>query len=88
MALLFAASQSIKKDLVRGSDFAIVRFMLLVLAVIHNFTEASFSKGGLVWFVFLLAVARYPKAESLRARSPRPRPETYFDQGAVPVANN
>jgi hypothetical protein len=88
LALLFAASQSIKRDLLQGSDFAIVRFMLLVIAIIHNFTEASISKGGLIWFVLLLAVARYPKADSLRARAPRPRPETYFDQGAVPVANN
>jgi len=88
LALLFAASQSIKRELLRGSDFAIVRFMLLVIAIIHNFTEASISKGGLIWFALLLAVARYPKADFLPARSPRPRPETYFDHRAVPVANN
>ena len=87
-ALLLAASQTIKRDLLRGSDFAIVRFMLLVIAIIHNFTEASISKGGLIWFVLLLAVARYPRIEVHRARARKPRPEAHFDPGAVPVANN
>jgi exopolysaccharide production protein ExoQ len=88
VALLIAASQTIKRDLLRGNDFAIVRFMLLVIAIIHNFTEASISKGGLVWFVLLLAVARYPRIEMHRARARKPRPEAYFDPGTVPVTNN
>jgi hypothetical protein len=64
LVLVFSASQSIKKDILAGGDYPVVRFMFLVIAVIHNFTEASINKGGLIWFVLLLALMQYPQAQT------------------------
>lgn len=58
--LLFSASRSIKQELGFEGDWPAVRFMFLVVAVLHNFTEATISKGGLVWFVLLLALVCPP----------------------------
>ena len=50
--------------------------MFLVIAVIHNFTEASINKGGLIWFVLLLALMQYPQAQmSHSAAESSPLPE-------------
>ncbi len=64
VVLVFSASQSIKRDVLAGGDYPVVRFMFLVIAVIHNFTEASINKGGLIWFVLLLALMQYPQAQT------------------------
>lgn len=60
LILILSSSANIKKEIVLGLDYAIVRWLLLVIAIIHNFTEASFNRGGLLWFAFLLAVTRHP----------------------------
>jgi hypothetical protein len=83
-----------KKDLVLGGEFPIIRFMFLIIAVVHNFTEASISKGGLVWFVMLLAITAYPstyiphtsRQRSRIAKSAEP-PESCFDETQVAVAS-
>jgi O-antigen ligase len=58
----------IRKRMAAGNLTAIVRYSLLVVAMIHNFSEASFNKNGPMWFVILFAIMDY------RAVSPSHRP--------------
>ena len=88
IVLLASTSRAIKRDLLREDQFAIIRFMLLVVAVIHNFTEATISKGGLIWFVLLLSIARYPRTRVVPARARESARRFGFHQAPVPLANN
>jgi hypothetical protein len=61
MALLVAAGRDIKRELLRGSDLARVRFAALAIGVFYNWTEAVFNRLSLVWFILLLAAVNYPR---------------------------
>jgi hypothetical protein len=59
MLLLLNAQFNLKRRIASGCQFAIFQFLLLVIGIVHNFTEASISKGGsLIWFALLLAMSR------------------------------
>jgi hypothetical protein len=64
IGLAISAYQRLKREILAGSDYATVRFVFLTIALIHNFTEASINKGGLLWFVLLLALVHYPWTQS------------------------
>lgn len=49
----------IRKRMASGSLADIVRYSLLVVAMIHNFSEASFNKNGPMWFAILFAIMDY-----------------------------
>jgi len=59
---LVAAGRDIKKELLRGLDYARVRFAALVIGVFYNWTEAVFNRLSLVWFILLLAAVNFPRA--------------------------
>jgi O-antigen ligase len=61
MALIVAAGRDIKRELLRGSDLARVRFAALAIGVFYNWTEAVFNRLSLVWFILLLAAVNYPR---------------------------
>jgi O-antigen ligase len=61
LAWLAAAGRDIKRDLLRGHEYAKVRFAVLVIGVFYNWTEAVFNRLSLVWFVLLLAAVNYPR---------------------------
>jgi exopolysaccharide production protein ExoQ len=56
LLFLIAGWGKIKKDLLTGSEFARVRFAIWVVALFHNYTEASFNTFSLIWML-LLAVS-------------------------------
>jgi O-antigen ligase len=63
VGLVLSVGWGITQQIPDGDDYSIVRFMILVIATIHNFTEASFSVTGLLWFTVLLALTQYPANE-------------------------
>ena len=62
LAWLVAAGRDVKKELLRGHEFAKMRFAALVIGVFYNWTEAVFNRLSLVWFILLLAAVNYPRA--------------------------
>jgi exopolysaccharide production protein ExoQ len=63
LLLLLAMSYwRIRGKLVLGSPTAGVRLVLLLVAIAHNLTEATFYKLSLVWIVTLFAMMDYPES--------------------------
>jgi O-antigen ligase len=58
-AFLIASTRRLYKELLRQTEYARIRFAFLVIAITHNYTEASFNKMSLLWFVCLLVVMDY-----------------------------
>jgi exopolysaccharide production protein ExoQ len=54
--LLVSGYWSIRKELILGTGSASIRFVFIVLAIVHNFSEASFNKQSLLWLVTVLAI--------------------------------
>jgi exopolysaccharide production protein ExoQ len=53
--------------------FMRVRFAFLIVAILHNLTESSFARMGLMWFTTLLMIYEFPK-HALAARVQRAVP--------------
>jgi len=86
MALLVAAGRDIKKDLLRGVDFAKVRFAALAIGVFYNWTEAVFNRLSLVWFILLLAMVNYPRAARRQKTQPEEKLEDIRSQQTTTVS--
>jgi O-antigen ligase len=51
----------IMKLFIDNFEMAAIRFVWLIVILIHNFTESSFLRGTVdMWFIFLLAVINIP----------------------------
>ena len=59
VVLLLSAYLRIRKKLVLGKREDCVRFAIFLTAIIHNYTEASFNKVGILWFVTSFAIMEY-----------------------------
>jgi exopolysaccharide production protein ExoQ len=66
--VLLVGGVRIKDALYRGSRMAEARFVFWLIAIIHNFSEASFCKLGLLWFVVLLVITEPPRRPRLAER--------------------
>lgn len=60
-ALLMNSWKRIKWDMIQGKETACIHLAIFAVAVMYNYTEASFHKMGLVWFAFLLSIMRYDR---------------------------
>lgn len=69
VVVLLAGGARIKDALYRGSRFAGVRFVFWLTAIIHNFSEASFCKLGVLWFAVLLVITESPRRLRLAERA-------------------
>jgi hypothetical protein len=69
--VLFATHKRIKRELASDTPESLVRFIALLVAVVYNFSEASFHKLSLVWLVTLFAIMRYARPAPVR---PQPAP--------------
>lgn len=58
--MLLTGFGRLKRELVRGSEYARVRFTFWVITLFYNFSEAAFSQLSLIWCVTLLVVAETP----------------------------
>lgn len=65
-AVLVSSYMQIRRRMPSGGLANIVRYSLLVIILIHNFTEASFNKNGPMWFVTLFAVMDYRSVRASR----------------------
>jgi exopolysaccharide production protein ExoQ len=69
VGVLLAGGVRIKNALYRGSRMAEARFVLWLIAIIHNFSEASFCKLGVMWFAVLLVIIEPPRRPRLAERA-------------------
>jgi exopolysaccharide production protein ExoQ len=60
LAALVSAAWSLSQAVKAHHPFADIGLTVFVVTLLSNFTEASFHKMGLLWFVFLVAVVRHP----------------------------
>jgi exopolysaccharide production protein ExoQ len=59
LVLLLSAYMRIRKQLIIGIPEGSIRFVVLLLAIIYNNSEASFNKVGLLWLLTLFAIMQY-----------------------------
>lgn len=59
VALLLSAYRQVRKNLMLGHRETHARFVIILTALIHNYTEASFNKVGVLWFVTVFAIMNY-----------------------------
>jgi O-antigen ligase len=64
--VLIAAYRRIRKGLSMGRAESTMSFVVLIIAVVHNYSEASFNKTVLLWFVTLVAIMQYTGPRSVR----------------------
>jgi exopolysaccharide production protein ExoQ len=57
--LLVWAYARTKKELVLGTPASSIAFVFLFVAIVYNFSEASFNKQSLLWIVTIFAVMGY-----------------------------
>jgi len=76
LAWLVAAGRDIKKDLLRGHDYARLRFAALAIGIFYNWTEAVFNRLSLVWFILLLAAVNYPRTSRRQIVKTDEEPQT------------
>jgi exopolysaccharide production protein ExoQ len=57
--LLIAGYRQARRASVRGAPDGGLRFVLIILAIIHNFTEASFNKLSILWLATVFALMDY-----------------------------
>jgi O-antigen ligase len=66
--LLASAYRRIRKDLLTGSDYARVMFILFIIGIVYNWTEAAFNRLTPLWLILILALTEPPKLPELRRR--------------------
>ena len=59
VALLLSAYWRIRKQLLLGMSDSGIRYVVLLIAIFYNFSEASFNKVGILWFMTVFALVQY-----------------------------
>lgn len=59
LGLIVSVGITIRRELVAGNKFAILRLVFLFIILFSNWTEATFNMLIPIWFVFLLAAISY-----------------------------
>ena len=68
LVLLLSGYMRIRKQLITGIPEGSIRFVVLLVAIMYNYSEASFSKVGVLWLLTLFAVMQYrPQLPSRQA---------------------
>jgi exopolysaccharide production protein ExoQ len=70
IVLLCVSYRRIREQLALGAPDARFRFAILVVAILHNCTEATFYKLSLLWFVTVYAIMAY-RTSNDRSEAPR-----------------
>jgi len=61
--VLATSGWRLSRQIASSEEFPAMQFAFWVVMVTYNYTEAAFAKMGLLWFVFLLIITRYPSLE-------------------------
>lgn len=62
-AMIISGGSSLKKELLHGSEYWMLRFSFLIVVPFYNWTEAMFNKLSLVWVIMLIALLQYPRLQ-------------------------
>jgi O-antigen ligase len=74
LALLLVASYGrIRRDLGTGTGEAALRYVVLLVAVVYNGSEASFNKLSILWFLTVFALMSYRTLPSSKQTAPAAR---------------
>ncbi len=90
--LIFTGYRHIRKRLTLSSPEDIARLVVLVSVITHNYTEASFTKIGVLWFATIFAFMEYgkqkyaSKAMKFNVRVPS-LPSGWKSRSDVPAGN-
>jgi O-antigen ligase len=74
VAWLLAAYKSIQNSLKREIEFARMQFVILIIVILYNFTEATFNRLSPPWLALLLVTIKCPfspSAQGVRETSSR-----------------
>jgi hypothetical protein len=71
-AVLISAYWRIRKQFVEGVAQADIRFVVLIIAIVYNYSEASFNKIGMLWLLTVLVILEVVPLTSLRKVLPNP----------------
>ena len=66
LVLLFSGYMRIRKQISTGIPEGSIRFVVLLVAIMYNNSEASFNKVGLLWLLTLFAIMQYRAQSPLR----------------------
>jgi O-antigen ligase len=69
VAMLASAGRTIRRQLLIDTEWGIARLILWLTVLVHNWTEASFSRLSILWFILLLVIVEYPAG---RRNAPMP----------------
>jgi exopolysaccharide production protein ExoQ len=75
--LLIAGYRQARRASVRGAPDGGLRFVLIILAIIHNFTEASFNKLSILWLATVFALMDYRALPRTPVTTPVAGPRSY-----------
>jgi O-antigen ligase len=64
IAVIVSTGSDLKKQLLLGDSYGILRFSFFVVSVVYNWTEAMFNRLSLIWIMLIIAALNY-------SRSPR-----------------
>lgn len=89
LVLLLSGYMRIREQLITGMPEGSIRFVILLVAVIYNNSEASFNKVSLLWLLTLFAVMQYRAQLPLQQTDFQPAASmtdrTFQDDGVRPV---
>lgn len=69
-ALIITAYWRIRQQLMLNIPEGSIRLVILLVALVHNYSEASFNKTGLLWLLILFAIIQYREQLPLRQTVP------------------
>lgn len=72
--MLFLLALKMNRQLASRGNYALVRFAILLVVIVSNFSESNFGRMSAVGFLFLLAAIDIPtlrRVAPIRARSPK-----------------
>lgn len=67
--VLLSSYWRLRKRLPTGSSELCMKMVIIIVVVIHNWTEASFNKLGLLWFITLFGVMVYSRTRAKKSRA-------------------
>jgi exopolysaccharide production protein ExoQ len=61
IAVIISTGKRLKRGLLLGNNYAILRFSFFVIVLFSNWTEATFNRLSLVWILMIIATLTYPR---------------------------
>lgn len=79
MAMIVSTGSKLKKELLLGDNFGILRFSFFVVALFSNWTEATFNRLSLVWIILIMAAMTCTRSPKSLIQVPTRKLHNYLD---------